>query len=71
MAEYIVDAGVVIEYLIIGPHTPHAQAFFNPGQSHINGIRVLNRLFDPLCPFGTPPPYTGEAECAPDSSPAP
>lgn len=29
MAEYIVDASVVIEYLITGPHTPHAQAFFN------------------------------------------
>lgn len=29
MAHYIVDASVVIEYLITGPYTPNAQAFFN------------------------------------------
>lgn len=29
MANYIVDANVVIEYLITGAHTPNAQAFFN------------------------------------------
>jgi len=29
MAHYIVDASVVIEYLITGPFTPNAQAFFN------------------------------------------
>ena len=29
MANYIVDASVVIEYLITGPYTPNAQAFFN------------------------------------------
>jgi predicted nucleic acid-binding protein len=29
MANYIVDASVVIEYLITGPHTPTVQAFFN------------------------------------------
>jgi hypothetical protein len=28
MANYIVDASVVIEYLITGPHTPTVQAFF-------------------------------------------
>jgi predicted nucleic acid-binding protein len=28
MANYIVDASVVIEYLIIGPTTAHVQAFF-------------------------------------------
>lgn len=29
MANAIVDASVVIEYLITGPHTPGVQAFFN------------------------------------------
>ena len=29
MANYVVDASVVIEYLITGPHTPNTQAFFN------------------------------------------
>jgi predicted nucleic acid-binding protein len=29
MADYIVDASVVVEYLIAGPYTPHVQAFFN------------------------------------------
>jgi predicted nucleic acid-binding protein len=29
MANYIVDASVVIEYLITGPYTPNVQAFFN------------------------------------------
>ncbi len=29
MANYILDASVVIEYLITGPYTPHVQAFFN------------------------------------------
>ncbi|MEJ2148759.1 MAG: type II toxin-antitoxin system VapC family toxin [Chloroflexota bacterium] len=29
MASYIVDASVVMEYLITGPYTPHVQAFFN------------------------------------------
>lgn len=29
MANYIVDASVVVEYLIAGPYTPNAQAFFN------------------------------------------
>lgn len=29
MANTIVDASVVIEYLITGPHTPEVQAFFN------------------------------------------
>ncbi|MEJ5312204.1 MAG: type II toxin-antitoxin system VapC family toxin [Anaerolineae bacterium] len=29
MASYVVDASVVIEYLITGPYTPNAQAFFN------------------------------------------
>ncbi len=29
MTDYIVDASVVIEYLIAGPHTTPVQAFFN------------------------------------------
>jgi predicted nucleic acid-binding protein len=29
MAHYIVDASVVIEYLMTGPYTPNTQAFFN------------------------------------------
>ena len=29
MANYVIDASVVIEYLISGPQTPNAQAFFN------------------------------------------
>jgi predicted nucleic acid-binding protein len=29
MTHYVVDASVVIEYLITGPYTPNAQAFFN------------------------------------------
>lgn len=29
MANYIIDASVVIEYLITGPFTPHVKAFFN------------------------------------------
>jgi predicted nucleic acid-binding protein len=29
MANYVVDASVVIEYLITGSYTPNAQAFFN------------------------------------------
>jgi predicted nucleic acid-binding protein len=29
MANYIVDASVVLEYLIAGSYTPNAQAFFN------------------------------------------
>jgi predicted nucleic acid-binding protein len=29
MANYVVDASIVIEYLITGPYTPHAQAFFS------------------------------------------
>ncbi|MBL8162962.1 MAG: type II toxin-antitoxin system VapC family toxin [Anaerolineae bacterium] len=29
MAHYIIDASVVIEYLINGPYTPNVQAFFN------------------------------------------
>lgn len=29
MANYIVDASVVIEYLINGPYTPNVQGFFN------------------------------------------
>lgn len=29
MANYIVDASLVIEYLIAGPYTPNARAFFN------------------------------------------
>lgn len=28
MARYVVDASVVIEYLISGPYTEHTQAFF-------------------------------------------
>ena len=29
MSHYVVDATIVIEYLIIGTYTPNAQAFFN------------------------------------------
>jgi predicted nucleic acid-binding protein len=29
MANYIVDASVVIEYLVTGPYTPNVRAFFN------------------------------------------
>jgi predicted nucleic acid-binding protein len=29
MANYVVDASVVLEYLITGSYTPNAQAFFN------------------------------------------
>jgi predicted nucleic acid-binding protein len=29
MANYIVDASIVIEYLITGPYTPNVQAYFN------------------------------------------
>ncbi len=37
MASYIVDASVVIEYLITGPYTPNVQMFFN-------GITVADQL---------------------------
>lgn len=29
MANYVVDASIVIEYLITGTYTPNVQAFFN------------------------------------------
>jgi len=40
MANYVVDASVVIEYLITGPYTPNAQAFFN-------GMTAADRLIVP------------------------
>lgn len=40
MASYIVDASVIIEYLITGPHTLQVQAFFE-------GITSTDRLIIP------------------------
>ncbi len=40
MANYIIDASVVIEYLITGPYTPQIQSFFN-------GISDRDRLIVP------------------------
>jgi hypothetical protein len=34
MADYVMDASIVIEYLITGPYTPNVQAFlikYQPG----------------------------------------
>src|SRR5436190_23237748 len=40
MANYIVDASIVIEYLIVGPYTTHIQTFFN-------GITATDQLVVP------------------------